>query len=415
VGLLETFFGKDANLLYDRSFQVLLFASVSSPLGASVVSPLLDTLTGTYGVSEAEIGLLLAVFTAPAIVMIPLVGMLSDRYGRKPVLTVGLLVFGLSGVAIPLTTDFRVVLALRLLQGVGYTGIGPILIASVGDLYRGDREATAQGLRFTTVGLSLTVFPLLSGLLVAVAWQYPFYLFAIALPTALFVHLVFEEPTDQSDDGAAENPSLRELLSLLRDGHVLATVLGRAVPSVLWFALLTYNSIIVVRLLGGTPGQAGLLVALASITSSVGSTQLGRLTARFESRRSLLAGTIAVQGLGIAVLAFAPTFPVAAAGSTVAGVGFGLSLSLYRSVITGLASTEHRGGLVSLGESVGRVGSTGTPIVMGASIALLSGSAGFADAVRWTIFGGAVLVTLAGWALLFAGGTSRRSPTSSGT
>jgi MFS family permease len=408
VGLLETFFGKDASLLHDRSFQILLAASVTSPLGASVVSPLLDTLTGPFGVSEAEIGLLIAVFTAPAIVMIPLVGLLSDRYGRKPVLTVGLLVFGLAGLAIPLTTDFRVVLGLRLLQGVGYTGIGPVLIASVGDLYTGDREATAQGLRFTTVGLSLTVFPLVSGLLVALAWQYPFYLFAIALPTALLVHLVFEEPSDQSDDGS-ENPSLAELLSLLRDRNVLTTVLGRAVPSVLWFSLLTYNSIVVVRLLGGTPGQAGLLVALASIGSSVGSTQLGRLTARLDSRRVLLAVAIAVQGAGIAALALAPTFVVAAVAAGVAGVGFGVSLSLYRSVITGLVSAEHRGGLVSLGESVGRIGSTGTPVVMGTSIAVLQSTAGFESAVRWTIFGGAVLVTVAGWGLLFLGGTTAAS------
>ncbi|MFB6155783.1 MAG: MFS transporter [Haloferacaceae archaeon] len=409
MGLLETFFGKDASLLYDRSFQVLLFASVSSPLGASVVSPLLDTLTGSFGVSEAEIGLLIAVFTAPAIVMIPLVGMLSDRYGRKPVLTTGLLVFGLAGLAIPFTTDFRVVLALRLLQGIGYTGIGPVLIASVGDLYRGDREATAQGLRFTTVGLSLAVFPLLAGLLVTLAWQYPFYLFGIAVPTALVVHVAFEEPASDGD-ADDENPPFRELLSLLRDGHVLATVLGRAVPSVLWFSFLTYNSIVVVQLLDGTPQQAGVLVALSSIASSAGSTQLGRLTAGVDSRRRLLAGAITVQGLGIAAIGVAPTFPVAAAGSLLAGGGFGVSLSLYRSVITGLSTTEHRGGLVSLGESVGRIGSTGTPVVMGASIALLSQTASFGDAVRTTIVGGAVVVTLAGWALLFVGGGESRRP-----
>jgi MFS family permease len=405
VGLLETFFGKDASLLHDRSFQILLAASVTSPLGSSVVSPLLDTLTGPFGVSEAEIGLLIAVFTAPAIVMIPLVGMLSDRYGRKPVLTVGLLVFGLSGLAIPLTSDFRVVLGLRLLQGIGYTGIGPVLIASVGDLYTGDREATAQGLRFTTVGLSLTIFPLVSGLLVTLAWQYPFYLFAIALPTALLVHLVFEEPSAQGADDET-NPSLGELLSLLRDRNVLTTVLGRAVPSVLWFSLLTYNSIVVVRLLDGTPGQAGLLVALASIASSIGSTQLGRLTTEVDSRRTLLTVFIAVQGTGIAGLALAPSFLVAAVAATLGGVGFGVTVSLYRSVITGLVSGEHRGGLVSLGESVGRVGSTVTPIAMGASIATLQTTAGFENAVRWTIFGGAVLVMVAGWGLLFLGGTA---------
>lgn len=401
MGLLETFFGKDASLLHDRPFQVLLLASVTSPLGASVVSPMLDSLTGPFGVSEAEIGLLISAFTAPAIVLIPLVGMLSDRYGRKPILAAGLLLFGVAGIAITYTTDFRVVLALRLLQGVGYTGIGPVLIASVGDLYRGDREATAQGLRFTTVGLSLTVFPLLSGLLVTLAWQYPFYLYAIAVPTAFVVWGWFEEPTGRDRD--EPDPSIRELLGFLRNGRVLATVLGRVVPTIMWFAFLTYNSIIVVRLLDGTPGKAGLLVAIASIASSVGSTQVGRLTASANSRSTLLGGIIVVYGVGTVSIALAPTYVVAAAGAVVSGVGFGVALTLYRSAITNLANQQHRGGLVSLGESIGRVGSTATPIVLGAAIAFLQVTSDFEAAVRWSIVGASVFAVVTGLALLVVG------------
>jgi MFS family permease len=395
VGTLETLFGDDADLLGKREFQVLLFASVSSPLGTSVVSPMLDSLTGPYGVSEAEIGLLLAAFTAPAIVTIPLVGMLSDRYGRKPILTAGLALFGVSGVSLAFTTDFRAVLGLRLLQGVAYTGIGPVLITAVGDLYTGDREASAQGLRFTTVGLSLTLFPLLAGLLVTVAWQYPFAIFGIALPTALFVHLFFEEPSDGDADADADNGP-RALLAHARNGRVLATLVGRAVPSVLWFAFLTYNSIVVVRLLGGTPGQAGALVALASVASSVGSTQLGRLTARAPSRTPLFLGSIACFGVGVTAIALAPSVVAAGAGATVSGAGFGTAITLFRSEITGLASTDLRGGLVSLGETVGRVGSTGTPIVMGGAIALMRGPLGFERAVRVAILGATAFAVVVG-------------------
>ena len=125
--MFERLAGDDANVVDDRAFQVLLLASVASPLGASVVSPILDSLTEPMGVGEAQIGLLMAVFTAPAIVLIPVVGVISDRYGRKPVLASGLGLFGLAGVAVGLTTDFGVVLGLRLLQGIGYAGVAPVL------------------------------------------------------------------------------------------------------------------------------------------------------------------------------------------------------------------------------------------------------------------------------------------------
>ncbi|MXR42201.1 MFS transporter, partial [Halobaculum sp. WSA2] len=289
--------GDDADVLDDGDFRLLLLASLISPMGASVVSPVVESLAGPYGVSATEAALLLSAFTAPGIVLIPLSGVLADRYGRKPVLVSGLALFGLAGVALTLTTDFRTALALRLLQGVGYTGIGPILITATGDLFSGARESAAQGVRFTAVGASLTVFPFLAGLLVGFAWQYPFALYAAALPVAAVVWLRFEESADlgggaSTDDDADmadgdrgaqgdERGGVRTLLALAARPRVAATLVGRAVPGFLWFGFLTYNSIVVVRLLGGTPGAAGALVAVASISSAVATTQAGRITARF--------------------------------------------------------------------------------------------------------------------------------------
>jgi MFS family permease len=389
VGRLQTLFGADADVVHDDAFRVLLVGSLVSPLGAAVVSPLLDTLTGTFATTEATVGLLMAVFTAPAVVLVPVAGMLSDRLGRKPVLVAGLLCFGVGGTAVSLTTDIRVALALRFLQGVGYCGIAPVLIASVGDLYAGDREATAQGLRFTTVGVSMTAFPLLAGVLVALSWRYPFYLFALAFPAAVAVVLVFEEPTDA--DHGDTGGGAADLLGVLRTGSVLATVVGRTVPSFVWFAFLTYNSIVVVRLLDGSPGIAGALVALASLTASLGATQVGRLTAAFETRTAPLAGAGVVSGLGLAGLAVAPdlgpSLAVAAASVLVLGSGFGVAITLYRSELSRLGPEATRGGLVSVGESVGRLGSTVAPVAVGAGVAALRPAVGFGGAVRTALLG----------------------------
>jgi MFS family permease len=389
VGLFARFVGGDADVLADPRFRVVVLASVVAPMGASVVSPLLDTLTGVYGVSSARIGLVMAAFTAPGIVAIPFVGAVSDRIGRKPVLTTGLATFGLAGVGLAFTADFRTTVALRLLQGLGYTGIAPVLIATTGDLFSGDREATAQGLRFTTVGLSIALFPFLAGLLVALAWQYPLGLFALALPVAAVVHLRFEELPDDGDDGGVD---LARLAGLLRTPRIGLVVLGRAVPSFLWFVFLTYNSIVVVRLLGHTAGTAGALVALASVTSSIASTQVGRLTGIFGTRRTPLFVTTVAAGVGLAGLALSPSLLVAVLSVVAVGAGFGVSISLYRSSISTLAPDRLRGSLVSLAESVGRIGSTVAPILVGGAISLATPRYGFEAAVRGGV---AVVVAVA--------------------
>ena len=351
---LRSLFGDDAGMLRETEFQLLLLSTMFPSVGTALMSPVLDSLVEPFGASATSIGLMISAFTAPAIVMIPIAGVLADRYGRKPVLVVSLAGFGLAGGAVAFTTDFRVALGLRLLQGVCFGGTNPIIITSIGDLYAESREATGQGLRFSASGLTQTALPLLSGVLVVAAWQYPFFLYTVAVPVAALVYLRFEEPSVAAEeetvetaaadgdgdasatDDAAESYA-RALLRLLGRRRTLAIVVGRSLPMVVWVGFVTYNSFIVVDLLGGTPPQAGLLVAVGSLAFAVAGSQAGRITAAFDSRFYPLAGASICLGGGFAATLVAPGLAVAAVGVAVAGVGFGVSLSLYRSLVSGLA------------------------------------------------------------------------------
>lgn len=406
--VLESVFGDDADVLRDVNFQVLLFANTLGPLGSALVSPLLDSLIDPFAASEATIGLLMSAFTAPAIVMIPVAGLAMDRYGRKPVLLAALPLFGLSGAAVALTTEFRIALALRAIQGAAFAGINPVIITMIGDLYAGSEEATAQGFRFTGSGLTQTAFPLLAGILVVSAWQYPFALYLVAIPAALSVYLWLDEPVRANDGGpdATETASdggrsetgthVARLARHAVQPRVAAMIVARGAPVIAWIGFLTYNSILVVRVLGGTPPEAGLLAAVGSLAYATAASQAGRITAVFDRRLPTLIAANVLLAAGVGGLAFAPSIPVAIAGIGVAGVGFGVTMSIYRSIITGLAPPELRGGIVSLAESFGRVTGTLTPIAMGASVATTAPALGFGPAIRWTTLGVGVVAGGAG-------------------
>ena len=407
--VLEPLFGSDAGILHERDYQALLLANTIPPLGTGLLSPILDSLTGPFGASSAEIGLLISVFSAPPIVVIPVVGVLADRYGRKPILLVSILLFGGAGAAITFTTDFGVVLALRALQGVGFGGIGPVIITSIGDLYETTEEATAQGIRFASGGFTLALFPLVSGVIVVAGWRYPFFLYTLALPVAIAVLLWFDEPTRQTGeggvaatDGGDTRSHVRALAGLVGQPRVFAVVVARGLPGAIWLGFNTYNSIVVVRFMNGTPAQAGLLIAVGSVALGVAGSQAGRLTAYFDSRfYVLLVGNVCL-GVGFAVFLFAPVLTVATAGIAVAGVGLGITSSLYRSVITGLASESLRGGLVSVAESFGRVVATVTPVAMGVLIAVTEPRLGSQAAVQTAGLAVALLSSGGGVVCLYA-------------
>ena len=192
---LERAFGDGASVLDDRTFRLLVLANVNGAIGAVVVSPVLESLTGPYGIDAARLGLMMSVFTAPSIVGIPVAGAIADRYGRKPVLLASLLLFGAGGSALAFTTNYTVVLALRAVQGVGYSGIIPVVIASIGDVYADAEETAAHGLRFSSSALSQAVFPVVAGGLAALSWRYPFLLFAVVFPIAGLVAVYLDEPS----------------------------------------------------------------------------------------------------------------------------------------------------------------------------------------------------------------------------
>jgi MFS family permease len=410
VSRLEWAVGEDADILGERQFQVILLANTIGPLGTALLSPVLDSLIDPFGASAANIGLMISMLTAPAIVMLPISGVLADRAGRRPVLIGGLLAFGLGGTSIAFTTDFRLALALRLLQGIGYAAIMAVIITSIGDIYDGPREATAQGLRFTGSGIMQMLAPLVAGLLVVGAWQYPFLVYGLSFPVALSVYLWFAEPAQTVTEETSSDRSVRrqvaELWALASQPKAAAMVLARGMPGAVWVGFLTYNSIHVLNVLGGTPTQAGLLAALGSLSYAVSATQAGRITAMFDNRLvPLLVLNVAFAG-GIVVVFLAPGVVVAYFGMALMGLGLGSLMSIYRSIITGLAPTELRGGLVSLGESFGRLAVTVTPILMGVGIAYGTPRVGFATSVQLVGVGTGVVAAGIGVASLLIASVS---------
>lgn len=137
--------------------------------------------------------------------------------------------------------------------------------------------------------------------------------------------------------------------------------------------------------------RLGALVAIASAAAGVGSTQVGRLSAASDSRFAPMLGTAAIAGAGVATVALAPSLLVAGIGSAVFGATFSIVLSLYRSTITTRAPDAVRGTVVSLGESVGRLGSTVGPVLTGAVIAFGTVAVGFETAVRLALLATVVL------------------------
>lgn len=350
-----------------------------------MLSPILDSLIGPFGTTASRIGLMISVFSAPAIFLSPFAGVLADRYGRKPILVSSILLFGVSGVAISFTTEFHIALGLRLVQGIGISGIRPLVTTVIGDVFAESRskEAAGQGLRLTVGNISGIILPVTAGILVVIAWQYPFFLYGLALPIALAIQLWFDEPSETPTHTTSESETYaRGLLRLLVHPRVLILLLGLSLPYFVWIGFVTYNSIIVVGIHGGTAPQAGVYVAIWTSVAAIAATQVGRITTAFPDQLRPLILTSALLGGGFIIFLFASTPVVAVIGLMMAGAGGGTTFSMYRSVITGLSPIYLRASLVSISSAAGQLTTTLTPVLIGGIIAVATPSLGFSSSVQ---------------------------------
>jgi MFS family permease len=235
---------------------------------------------------------------------------------------------------------------------------------------------------------------LVSGVLVTVVWYYPFYIYATALPIALLVYIYFEEPSQTADpvvaDGGQETYRTR-LVSLVRKRRVSAIVVSRTLPNVVRISFVTYISLIVVRLLSGTPAQAGVLYAVWSVISALGASQGGRITQLIRTRYPALLVSHVCLGVGMLIVVFSPEFYIAGIGTVIGAFGSGLTITMYRSLLTEFSPADLRAGIVSIGATGGRFTGTITPVLFGGVLGIMTPSVGFTTAVHLAGVGAAVI------------------------
>jgi predicted MFS family arabinose efflux permease len=304
----------------------------------------------------------MTVFTAPAIVLSPIFGVVADFYGRRLLLAGGLMVFGIFGVAMAFAPNFGWLLTFRALQGVGFSAVIPLTIVLIGDLLEGDQEIGGQGLKVFLDRIGYLVFPPLGGLLAAVAWFWPFLFYAITIPVGL-VALAWMPETKGKDNGRNVG-YLGDMLRLSRQPRLVIAFSAGFLRFFLDYGFLTYLPLFLVRTHAVSTATAGLLYVFFSAGAMITASQAGRI-AKGRDKAHILFAAFAVSGAAVAIVPFAPG--VSWVGWTLFfyGLANGVISPMQKSLLTQNAPAELRGGIVSFDRLIQQVSKTTSTSVVG--------------------------------------------------
>lgn len=337
-------------------------------LGFSIILPFLHYYTQTLRGDALWVGVVLASYSGAQFIGSPLLGRLSDRFGRRPVLLVSLIGASVAMLATGLVGELGTLIAARFLAGL-FAGSISTAHAYVADVTRPEERARYMGLLGACIGLGFVLGPALGAVLSHLGYGFSVAAFtASGLAGANFVFALFalreSRPADRRVartrrfDPAAVRVAVRHpnLVRLLA-----ATFLG----TLAFVTLETTYPLFAKRHFGTVARDMGYLFTfLGLIMVLVQGGLVGRIARRFGERAMGLAGALLL-GAGMLALPAPASYALAHVPLAVVAVGRGLLGPAVPSLLSRGTDESEQGSVLGLNQSLAALARGVGPLLAG--------------------------------------------------
>jgi DHA1 family multidrug resistance protein-like MFS transporter len=167
--------GESMNATNRRNLFILSFTLLVVMLGYGMVMPIMPFYIEKLGAGGTELGWLMSTYSLMQLICAPIWGILSDRYGRKPILSIGVLGYAVTLFMFGLAKTFVMLFIARSLSGILSSATMPTAMAYIGDNTPQKEKSRGMGQLGAAVGVGVIIGPLAGGLLSTDSLSMPFF------------------------------------------------------------------------------------------------------------------------------------------------------------------------------------------------------------------------------------------------
>lgn len=350
---------------------IIIFAIVLvNMLAFGIVIPLLPYLADTIGASKFEIGLLIAAYPLAQLIGAPVLGGLSDRYGRKPVLLASILGTAVGFVILALADSLPLLFLSRIIDGLTGGNIN-VAQAYIADVSGPKERGRAMGLIGAAFGLGFVIGPVTGGLLSGISVSAPAWAGAVlALVNMVVVAALLPESLSaESRQRLAalklkffDLATLRRALTHRRVGPILSI---RAVTGVSFALFETVFALWAIAALSLTPRDTGLLLGyIGGLSAAVQGGLMGRLTKRFSDDR-LLMWSVVGSGICLGLWGFVPNVTLLVLLILPLALALAVGQTVMTSALSKAVAADEVGGVLGVQTSIMSMTRVVAPVVGG--------------------------------------------------
>ena len=334
-------------------------------MGNSLVSPLLPDILDTFDRSAGSAGPLVAAASMPGIFLAPIIGFAADRWGRRPILTMCLIIFGTGGLLTAIAPNFAVLVATRFLLGIGSAGLINLGVVLIGDHFDGEERTKWIGRNAAMLTVGLAIIPLVSGVIGEFfSWRVATVGYGFG-----FISAAYAWKTLRNEPTRSPQPLKSQLSGVgtaMRTPVIATTILvGTISFAVVFGVFLTAMPNHLETRFSMTSGWRGFMISVPALSSALVGFNLGRIRKRVNVRWALAASSFA-WAIGMLFIGWAQVIPLLLLGTLCYGLGEGALIPNLQEVAMSEAPQEHRGAVVATWVGFARLGQTIGPLLAGA-------------------------------------------------
>jgi len=330
-------------------------------VGFGIVVPILGRYAERFGANGLQVGLMFASFSIAQMVFAPILGRISDKVGRKPVIVFSLIGTAIGSFVTGAAGALWVLFLGRILDGASGASVA-VAQGAVADIAPPEQRARLMGMMGAAFGVGFVVGPALGGLAALGGPHVPFYLagsIAAVNAVAAMIRLPETKPdtshiTEKHQRGSALSPALKRFalvgfLSMLGFAGFEATF-----------------SIWGQKQFGFTEGSASIVFVFVGVTLvAVQGGLIGPLTEKLGSRKLLRIG-LSLVAVGLLLLGITTTWPMLFVALFLLSLGQGVSGPSGGALVAELAPVERRGEAIGYQQSTAAFGRVAGPVMAGA-------------------------------------------------
>jgi len=288
-----------------------LFVSIA---GVGMVSPLLPKFAQDMGASGIWLGLVFSGFAFSQIPLMPMIGKLSDRFGEKLFLWLGLVIYAMAAAGYFWSPSYKELFLFRVFSGIGAAMVIPTAFAYAGKLASPGQEGRYMGIFNIALIAGFGIGPVIGGLVYdSYGMDATFTSMGILSAVGFLVVLLFLPSTSptphmvESDILSTPLGSSGSMTSIVRDDNMLGLVTFQLVWGLSYGAVLAFLPIFMTTIMGTSVAQVGIVLSTRSILSGTLAYPFGWLADRMN-RVFLVSTGMIVMAVGVFFIPWVEAF-----------------------------------------------------------------------------------------------------------